>query len=370
MRVFSFAAAAMAAAFAAGPLAADELKVGVLTTLSGPAAAWGIAMQNAAEIAADEINHAGGLDVGGRTYKVAVIAYDDQYKANQAVTAMRRLIYEDNVRFVVGPMGSAPAVAVLPLATENKVLTIEMAFTPHAIGPQFPYTFRPVLTTAEISDPQLRWVVAEVAAKKVGALFPNDESGQQVAIQVGQAYDKAGAHLVTNFFERDRLDFAPLLTGLIAQNIDMIELDGNSPQTAGLMVKQARELGFKGAIVRTAGDATADILAVAGKDAAEGLYLHQSNDFDAPKMKDYAARYAALGHGSLNGFSPPFYANLQMLFAAMQKLGSVDDVEKISGSMAQMKDVRDPARQGELDRRQELRDRPPALIPLLHCAVA
>ena len=98
---------------------------------------------------------------------------------------------------------------------------------------------------------------------KYMALFPNDESGQQVALQVGAAYQKAGAQLVTDFFERERVDFVPLLTKLMAQGIDMIELDGNSPQTSGLMVKQARELGFKGAIVRTAGDATADILAVA-----------------------------------------------------------------------------------------------------------
>jgi branched-chain amino acid transport system substrate-binding protein len=338
MKLHSVIAGAALSVFLACPLAGQEIKIGVLATLSGPAAVWGVSMQNAAEIAADEFNRGGGLNVGGKNYKVSVIAYDDRYKANEAVTAMRRLIYEDQVRIVVGPMGSAPAVAVLPMATENQVLTIEMAFTPNAIGKQFPYTFRPVLTTGEISDPQLRWVIAKTGAKKVGALFPNDESGQQVAIQVGKAYEKAGAQLVVNFFERDRVDFVPLLTGLVARNIDMIELDGNSPQTAGLMVKQARELGFKGAIVRTAGDATAEILSVAGKDAAEGIYLHQSNDFAAPQLKDYAERYKAKGRGPLNGFSPPFFANLQMLFAAMQRVGSASDIEGISQAMAQMSD--------------------------------
>jgi branched-chain amino acid transport system substrate-binding protein len=227
MKLHSVIAGAALSVFLACPLAGQEIKIGVLATLSGPAAVWGVSMQNAAEIAADEFNRGGGLDVGGKNYKVSVVAYDDRYKANEAVTAMRRLIYEDQVRIVVGPMGSAPAVAVLPMATENQVLTIEMAFTPNAIGKQFPYTFRPVLTTGEISDPQLRWVIAKTGAKKAGALFPNDESGQQVAIQVGKAYGKAGTQLVVNFFERDRVDFVPLLTGLVAQNIDMIELDGN-----------------------------------------------------------------------------------------------------------------------------------------------
>ena len=363
MQVF---AGCLLAVLMASPLGAEELKIGVLATLSGPAAAWGVSMENAAELAADEANANGGLEIGGKRYKISVVAYDDRYKANDAVTAMNRLIFEDQVRIVIGPMGSAPAVAVLPLATDNKLLTIEMAFTPNAIGKQFPYTFRPVLTTGEMSDPQLRWVVAKTGAKKVGALFPNDESGQQVAIQVGAAYQKAGAELLTGFFERDRVDFAPLLAKLLAQGVDMIELDGNSPQTAGLMVKQARELGFKGAIVRTAGDATADILAVAGKEAAEGMYLHQSNDFDAPKMKDYARRYAAKGRGALNGFQP----------ALLRKSGNAvcgDEAGRRRRRRGQAlrshgahEGLRYAAGQGQLDRRKGLRHRPPTVLSLLH----
>jgi branched-chain amino acid transport system substrate-binding protein len=74
------------------------------------------------------------------------------------------------------------------------------------------------------------------------------------------------------FFERDRVDFVPLLTRMLARGIDTVELDGNSPSTAGLIVKQARELGCKGRFVRTGGPATAEILSVAGKDSSEGIH--------------------------------------------------------------------------------------------------
>ena len=59
-------------------LAQETLKIGAHVTLSGPGAAWGQAMKNAAELAADRVNAAGGLDVGGKKYKVAIVAYDDK----------------------------------------------------------------------------------------------------------------------------------------------------------------------------------------------------------------------------------------------------------------------------------------------------
>src|SRR5690606_26772809 len=106
-----------------------------------------------------------------------------------------------------------------------------------------PYTFRPNVTTVEVAQPQVEWLAKSQGIKKVGALFPNDETGQQIAKDLAAAYKSAGADLVaTEFFERDRVDFVPLLTRIAARGVDAIELDGNSPTTAGLIVKQAREI--------------------------------------------------------------------------------------------------------------------------------
>src|SRR5258708_24241080 len=106
---------------------AQTLKLGVLATLSGAGTAWGIAMQGAAELAAEDVNGRGGLDVGGKKYKVEVVAYDDHYKAADALTAFNRLVFDDGIKFVVGPLGSAAAFAGLPPPTENKDITLTMA---------------------------------------------------------------------------------------------------------------------------------------------------------------------------------------------------------------------------------------------------
>lgn len=321
------------------PASAQTLKLGVLATLSGAGTAWGMAMQGAAELAAEDVNSKGGLEVGGKKYKVGVVAYDDHYKAADALTAFNRLVFDDGIKYVVGPLGSAPALALLPVSTENKVITMTMAFTPKALSAEYKYSFRPVIPSDVFSDPQIKWVAQKLGAKRIGGLFPNDESGQQVGAANEAAYQAVGAKFVAKeFFERERVDFVPLLTRVLAQNIDAFELNGNSPQTAGLLVKQLRELGFKGPIIRTGGDATADLLKIAGKEATENVYVHQPINAESPAIQEYTRRFEAKYKVPLNAFSPFFYANVQMTFAAMQKAGTVTDTDKVREAMLGLKD--------------------------------
>ena len=321
------------------PASAQSLKLGVLATLSGAGTAWGMAMQGAAELAAEDVNSKGGLEVAGKKYKIDVVTYDDHYKAADALTAFNRMVFDDGIKFVVGPLGSAPALALLPVSTENKVLTMTMAFTPKALSPDYKYSFRPVIPSDVFSNPQVRWVVDKLGAKRIGGLFPNDESGQQVGAANEAAYQAVGAKFVAKeFFERERVDFVPILTRVLAQNIDAFELNGNSPQTAGLLVKQLRELGFKGPVIRTGGDATADLLKIAGKEATDNVYVHQSINPDSAAIQEYTRRFETKYKVPLNAFSPFFYANVQMLFAAMQKAGTVTDPDKVREAMLGLKD--------------------------------
>lgn len=337
-------AAALLCATGALPLAAqaqaaEELKIGALVTLSGAGAAWGQGMKNAAELAAQKVNKDGGLEVGGKRYKVTVVAYDDKYQANEAVTVANRLVFEDKVKAIIGPVGSAPVLAIQPITEKNKVIVITLGFTAKALQADKPFTFRPNVTTAEVSQPQIDWLVKNQGVKKVGALFPNDETGHQIAEDLKSAYGKAGANLVaTEFFERDRVDFVPLLTRMSARGIDTIELDGNSPTTAGLIVKQAREIGFTGKIVRTGGPATQEIANVAGKESAEGMFVHTPINPALPSTQAYADLYAANYKHAMNGFSPAFYDGTNMLFEAMRRAGSVTDTEAIGKQMAALKD--------------------------------
>ncbi len=321
--------------------AQETLKIGAVVTLSGAGAAWGQALLYGAELAADDINGKGGLEVGGKKYQVKVIPYDDKYLANEAVTAANRLVSDDQVKYIIGPVGAAPALAIQPVTERNKVIMMTLGFSPKILGADKPYSFRPVLTTEETSRPQIEWLVKTRQIKKVGALFPNDETGQQIAKDLEKSYGAAGAQLAAKeFFERQRVDMVPLLTRLMAAGVDAIELDGNSPATAGLIVKQARELGFKGLIVRSGGPATPEIIAVAGKEACEGMMVNTPIDPANTAVKAYADRIQSKYGKRMNGFSPNFYDGTHMLFQAMQQAGTVTDTEKVRTALENGKDYK------------------------------
>jgi branched-chain amino acid transport system substrate-binding protein len=324
------------------PMAAhadESLKVGALVTLSGPAATWGHAMYYAGQLAADDVNSQGGLEVGGKKYKIEFIPYDDKYQAGDAVTAANRLVSDDKVKYMIGPMGSAPELAVQPITERGKIITFTLAFTSKALSPAKPYSFRVPMTTEETAYPSIAWMVKHFGLKKVGALFPNDETGQAMSSDLEKAYTKAGASLSKEFYERQRVDMVPLITRMMAAGIDAIDLNGDPPDTAGLIVKQARELGFKGPIVRNGGPATQEIVAVAGS-AAEGMMVSSLTDPSNKAVADYAKRYQDKYHEKMNGFSPAFYDAAHMLFLAMQKAGTVTDSEKVRDQLAALKDYK------------------------------
>lgn len=328
----------LVAVFAAAvgtPLAAsaqESLTLGVHASFSGAGAAFSAGMLGAAELAAEDVNKAGGLEVGGKRYRIELKQYDDRYRAQDAVTAMDRLINQDQIHYVVGPLGSAAAVATKAMTTEAKVITMTLGFTPRALGPDAPYAFRPVITTGEFSEPQIAWLLKKTSVKRAVALMPNDETGQQMANANMASYAKGGAKLQVEYFERERVDFVPLLTRVLMQ-ADALELGGNAPTTAGLIVKQARELGYKGPIFVTGGDVTAEVVKVAGKEAAEGMYVHLPIDADKPETAAYIARFKSKFGPNMNAFSPFFYAGLQMLYAAMHKAGTVEDPTKVASEL-------------------------------------
>ncbi|CAM4158188.1 ABC transporter substrate-binding protein [Bordetella tumulicola] len=337
MKKLIFTILAGAAAFCAN--AQDTLKIGVLASLSGPGAPWGQAILYGTQFAADDVNAKGGLKVGDKSYKIEIVAYDDKYQASEAVTAANRLIFEDKVKFIMGPMGGATALAIGPTVEKHGVLTTTMAFTPLALGPDKPLTFRPVLTTSETAGVQVAWAVKKYGLKKVGGLFPNDETGQKIVVDLEQAYAKAGVPLAAKeMFERDRLDMVPLLTRLMAQGVDAIDLDGNAPATAGLIVKQARELGFKGLIIRSGGPATPEIVKVAGTQATEGMVVYAPIDPSNKAVADYAQRYLKAHNKPMNGFSPSYYDSANMVFQAISAAGTITDTKKVADALAAMRD--------------------------------
>jgi len=297
-----------------------ELKIGFISALSGPGVAWGMAMLGGLEMAAEDVNKGGGIPIGDTTYTIKVIPYDDKYTGPGAVQAAQRLISQDGVNIIVGPIGSVPMLAMADVTESNKVLVFSNSYTTKALGAKKPHTFRLTPTSQEFSLPFLQWLAKNRPQLKTVVTFgPNDESGKEVSSHNEKAYQKVGIKVLEKeFYERGTQDFVPILTKVIAAKPDIIDLDGSTPADSGLILKQARQIGFQGQIVKTGGPGTQEIIRVAG-DAADGFLYVSPWDPNEPKVKALMERFEAKYKMPYNPLGIYFYEGGHMLFDAIKQ---------------------------------------------------
>jgi len=103
--------------------AADKrLKVGMLMPLSGPISIVGVGLTRAVELYFDKVNEAGGLQLGGDTYILELIAEDSKIDPTVAAVATKKLVYKDGCRFVFGAISPPVAAAIYQVCARAKAL--------------------------------------------------------------------------------------------------------------------------------------------------------------------------------------------------------------------------------------------------------
>lgn len=146
--------------------------------MTRPGAPWGLAANGGVKIAADEINQAGGLPVNGKKYKVEVFTYNDHYKATDAVTTTNRLIDQDEVKFIIGPIGSASVIAMKPITERNKIIPMSNSYSSEALYANTRYMFRVLPTTYKYNRQLITWLKQNrPELKRLAILSPNDATG-------------------------------------------------------------------------------------------------------------------------------------------------------------------------------------------------
>ena len=307
--------------------AQETLKIGGIGPLSGGGTAWGLAAQRGMEIAIEEINAGGGFKSGGKTYKLELLMYDDQYTGAGGKAAAERLVNQDNVKFIIGPVGSPPALGVISVTNPAKVVALTNGYAPQILknDTKDPYNFRIYPTNIEFGPPLIKWLKENAPeVKKVAMLAPNDAVGQSVAGALAEDYRKQGFEVELELFERGIKEFTPLILRMMAKKVDAFEFDGNSPGDAGLMLKQIRQAGFKGKVIQVGGPGSDEIIEIAGP-AAEGFLSYGVFDWDTPAGKKLRPIYEKkYGKGIINQFMPAFYHTVFLLVDAIKRADSVD----------------------------------------------
>ena len=327
-------AALVALGLASAASAQEELKIGGIGSLSGGGTAWGLALQRGIELAIDDVNKAGGLKIGGKVYRPRLVMVDDQYSATGGRTAAQRLISVDNVKFIIGPIGSPSVLAVVPIVNQAKALLLSDGFAVSILKNEFnsAYNYRVMNSNVEFGPAMIKWLHQKRPdLKKVALIAPNDAVGQAVVPTLVEAYKANGFEVWTEFYERGTKEFTPLLTRMLAQNIDLFDLNSNAPGEAGLLLKQAREVGYKNMIWQVGGPSVDEIIAIGGP-LAEGFISYDVFDFNEPHAKAFVSAYHARWSGIINAQAPGWYNGAKILFKAMETAGTLD-VEKVRGAL-------------------------------------
>jgi branched-chain amino acid transport system substrate-binding protein len=313
---------------------AQTLKLGYVGALTGGAAEYGLAGREALRIVADEVNANGGLDIGGKKYKVELIAYNDQQKAAEAVAAYTRLVNVDGAHYVF-LQSSVSTLALKPNAERDKVMLLSAAFSPKIIDQDTKYTFRIYLNGANFVPALIGWMKDNVKERTVVTLNPNDETGWGQAEITTREYKENGfTVLASELYERTQKDFAPVLTKLIAMKPDLMDFGTSPPATTGLMVRQARELGYKGSFVQTGGPGWPAVVSAAGKEAAEGMITVIYADPRNQPYLNLAKVYSKNVGQDPNELIVSFYDAAQVLLKAIQIAGTADDTTKVAAAFS------------------------------------
>ena len=279
------AIAAVLAAWASAAHAEDNLKVGIIATLSGPPAVLGQQLRNGFQLAVKDL----GGKLGGREAEIFVA--DDELKPDVAVTKVKSLIDRDKVEFVVGPIFSNILGAIAKPVTEAGAILI----SPNAGTSTFAgKDCNPNLFVTSYQNDQVHEVLGQYAQdsgyKKVIIIVPNYQAGKDAA--AGFKHKFSGEVLVEMYVPLGQLDYSAELSRIAASNPDAVF--AFLPGGMGVnFVKQYRQAGLADKIPFLSAFTVDESTLPAQQDAALGMYsgANWAPNLDNPQNKAFVDAY-------------------------------------------------------------------------------
>jgi branched-chain amino acid transport system substrate-binding protein len=333
-------AAGIAGAMFAGiaSATAQELMFYDLESLSGPGQTNGVAQANSVKLAVDEINKAGGLKVGDKSYKIKLDVHDDRSQATAGVTAVQKMLSSGKPVLMVGSLSSAVTGAYAPIIRDRDdvisvVLGAALFFTADDKA-----IYHPRVAVAQYTGSTVSFLKSQPNIKRVGILTDNKHGGfveQTPALKDGLT--KVGIDVVgQEEFSFGATQFGPQITALVRGNPDAINIRGYGGDVARA-IKQARDLGYKGLIVTSSGTVVKDVVdaqAEAAMSNVRDLFVPLASDLieggrNGDKAKAFETAYKSNFKEDSGATSLSAYGGVYILARAVQKAGSTDNIPAI-----------------------------------------
>lgn len=314
---------------------ANEVKVGLVGSLTGAQATFGQSTHKGVELAINEINEAGGV----KGTKLKLVSLDDQGKADEAATVVNRLISQEKVIAVLGEVSSKISLAMAPIAQQYKVPMISPSSTNPDVTKKGEYIFRVCFIDPFQGHVMAKFAIENLKINKVAVLtdVANDYS-VGLADFFKQTFKKMGGTIVVEqSYSANDIDFKSQLTAIKTKGPEAIYVPGYYGDV-GLIARQAQSLGIKVPLLGGDGWDSPKLREIAGKSIVGSYFSnHYSFEDKAQHVQDFITRFKKAYGVVPDGLSALGYDAGKVLIEAMKRSSNHIDPKEIRKEIANTK---------------------------------
>jgi len=321
---------------------AKTLKIGLISSMTGPMAPAFKNIIDAAKPAEDLMNKRGGITIKGQKYLIEIVTEDDQSSPPGAVAAASKLI-QGGIKFFIAPQFPGSNIAISPIAEEAKILRIKgLGIGKEEVGPSLRYSFYAFadIYTVPFCYDYLKKNYPK--AKKIAIVTPDDPGGKTIREATEKEIQKRGLELVfEEMFKIGTEDFYPILTKALEKKPDAIDVVICIPPWAAGIINQSRELGFTGPIY---GTIMADANMLVGMLNPKYAYdiFQGSPDVFSPKMTQIVKDFRVLVEQQIKTpFNMDHTLVIEALYPLLQGIEKAQslDTDKVVAALENMKSI-------------------------------
>jgi len=279
------------------PAQEETIKIGINAPLTGDIPKVGEGSKFAAEMWLADINEAGGLQVGDKTYQVELVIEDNEAKAESATKANTKLITQDEVLVIVGPQSSKQAVPAGGVANDNETPMVSPWSTNPNTTLDRPWVFRTPFLDPFQGPVVANFVTEEFGATKAAVLYDvaSDYPKGLAEFFKGAWEEIHGPDSVVAYesFTTKDSDFSAQLTKIKDSGAEFIFTPQYYNEVA-LIAQQAHELGWDAPIVGSDSWGSAELMTLCGDDCKGQFFsTHYAAAGATGATKEFIDRYNA-----------------------------------------------------------------------------
>lgn len=307
-------------------LAAAEIPVGLNIEQTGSIPAVGQSSLNGARLAVDEVNQAGGLEVGGTRYTIRLHVEDNEDKAQSAVAAAQKLYFQHGVVAMIGPNASRNAMPAADIAESARAPMITPWSTNPGTTRDKAYVFRACFTDDFQGQVVASFARQQFQAQRAAVLYDvASEYNKGIAEVFRRRFTELGGQVVAfETYTTGDKDFMSQLTKIRASRPDILFLP-NYYSEVPLQVQQARMINLDVPIIGSDSWGFADLLKLGGEQMEGLMYTtHYAPDIATPAAQGFIRRYEERYGSGPDDVAALTYDSFRLLFLALQEAGKVD----------------------------------------------